>query len=211
MERGFGVRNEWLGGGRVTITWFIIRGSGLVAYAMLALATIWGLLLSTKVLGRAAKAKPLSWFHESLGLAAVLATAVHMGALVADNYMEFGVKELLVPGASTFAPLGVALGVMALYGAVIVSGSFYIKEWIGQSAWRAIHFLSFGSFAASTAHGVMVGTDSGGALGLALYLAPSVVVVLLLIVRIALVSAPETSTGRVRVPPRAEAVPAVAE
>jgi hypothetical protein len=183
----------------MSLTWFIIRGSGLVAYGLLALATIWGLLLSTKVLGRAAKAKPLGWFHESLGLAAVLATAVHMGALVADNFMHFGVAELFVPGASAFAPLGVALGVMALYGIVVVSGSFYVKQWIGQSAWRAIHFMSFGSFAASTAHGVMVGTDSGGMLGLLTYLVPTIVVMLLLVVRVALVLAP---APRERVPAR---------
>jgi hypothetical protein len=193
----------------MNITWFLIRGSGLIAYAMLAMATIWGLLLSTKVLGRAVKAKGLGWFHESLGLASVLATFVHIGALVADNFIEFGPRELLIPGASTFEPLGVALGVTALYGAVIVSGSFYIKQWIGQAAWRAIHFLSFGTFTASTVHGVMVGTDSGGVVGFSLYLIPSVVVALLLIVRIALVRSPQTPVrGR---PPAPGANPAPPE
>lgn len=174
----------------MNITWFIIRGSGLVAYGLLALATIWGLLLSTKVLGKSAKTKSLAWFHESLGLGAVLATAVHMGSLVADNFIHFGAAELLIPGASGWEPLGVALGVMALYGAVFVTGSFYVKHWIGQTAWRAIHFMSFGAFAASTAHGVMVGTDSGGTLGFATYAVPAIVVTMLLVVRIAMTRAP---------------------
>jgi len=183
----------------MTLTWFVIRGSGLVAYALLAASTIWGLLLSTKALGRAAKTKPLCWFHESLGLASVLATAAHMAALVADEFMHFGPMELLVPGASSFAPLGVAFGVAAFYGIVIVAGSFYVKQWIGQSAWRAIHYLSFGSFLAATAHGITAGTDTSGMLAVGLYLVPSVVVAVLLAIRIALAVAPPPPERRVPV------------
>ena len=74
----------------MNIEWIVIRGSGLVAYGLLAASTIWGLLVSTKLLGRAVKAKPLTWFHESLGLGALIATGVHMVALTMDEYIEFG-------------------------------------------------------------------------------------------------------------------------
>ena len=186
------------------LVWFTIRGSGFVAYGLLALSTIWGLLLATKVLGKAAKAKPLAWFHESLGLAAVVATAVHMGALVGDTFMYFGPRELLVPGASAFAPLGVAMGVMAFYGMVLVAGSFYVKQWIGQRAWRTIHYLAFGTFVAATTHGLMAGTDSHGLAGFAVYLIPTVIVSTLLAVRIALALAPPRPERRL--PERAEPV-----
>ncbi len=64
----------------MNIEWLAIRGSGLVAYALLAGATIWGLLVSTKVMG-SMKAKQVTWFHESLSIGALLATGVHMYAL----------------------------------------------------------------------------------------------------------------------------------
>jgi predicted ferric reductase len=168
----------------MNVTWFLIRGSGITAYALLAAATIWGLLVSTKLLARHVKPKGLTWFHESLGLAAVLATMVHLAALAADDYIGFGIDELLVPGASSWRPLAVAFGITAFYGLVIVAGSFYVKQWIGQRWWRAIHYASFGCFIAVTAHGVMAGSDIGNAYVFGMYVAASVAVGLLLTVRV---------------------------
>lgn len=191
----------------MTITWFIIRGSGLAAYAMLGIATIWGLLLTTKVMGRAVKAKGMSWFHESIGLAALAATAVHMVALGLDEFMDFGARELFIPGASPYRPFAVALGVSGFYGMALVALSFYVKGWIGQRAWRAIHYSAFGTFAATTAHGVMAGTDTANPVASVMYIGFTVAVLLLLVIRVASVRAPEARAGRV-LPTRNPAVSA---
>lgn len=168
----------------MSLEWLVIRGSGLAAFGLLAGATIWGLLMSTKLLGGAVKAKPLNYFHESLGLGALLATVVHLTALAMDDYIEFGAMEIFVPGASTWRPAAVALGVMALYSLAIVSLSFYAKRWIGQGAWRAIHFLGFGAFLAALLHGVLAGTDTGHPLVLAMYIISGALVFGLMAVRV---------------------------
>jgi DMSO/TMAO reductase YedYZ heme-binding membrane subunit len=168
----------------VNLTWFIIRGSGLVAFSLLTASIVWGLLVSTKVFGRAIKAKGLQWLHESLGLAAVLATAVHMVALWADNFIEFTWFDLLIPGVSSWEPLAVTMGVVSFWTVLIVSLSFYVKKWIGQNAWRSIHYLSFGAFGATVVHGVMAGTDTSNPWVASLYVAAVLVVVLLTAVRV---------------------------
>lgn len=147
----------------------VIRGSGIVAFAALSAATIWGLLVSTKLLGKLVKAKPLTWFHESLGIAALVATAVHVGVLSFHDYLDFTWAEILVPGVSDWRSGAVALGVVALYGLVIVVGSFYIKKHIGQKTWRLVHFASLGVFLASLLHGITAGTDTRTPLMLGLY------------------------------------------
>lgn len=174
----------------------VIRGSGLVAYGLLAAATIWGLLISTKVLGRSVKAKPVTWFHESLALAAVLATVVHMVGLGLDDYIDFGWRELLVPGASLWNPMAVAFGVVGFYATVIVSFSFYVKNLIGQAAWRSIHFLSFGTFLAVLLHGVLAGTDRGHPAVVVMYAASGAIVGLLLVIRIVQASATAAAPAR---------------
>lgn len=164
--------------------WLIIRGSGIVAYGLLSASTIWGLMVSTKVLGRAVKAKGVTWFHESLGIASVLATIVHIVVLSTHDFLEFTWAELLVPGRSDWEPTAIAFGIVAFYGAVLISSSFYVKRWIGQRAWRAIHFGSLGVFVAALLHGITSGTDTQAPWVSALYGATGALFVLLVAVRV---------------------------
>lgn len=180
----------------MNVEWVVIRGSGLVAYALLSAATIWGLLISTRLLGRLAKAKPLTFFHESLGLGSLVATGVHLAMLAIDDYIEFGAGDLLVPGLSTWRPTAVALGVMAFYGAVMVSLTFYVKRWIGQHWWRNIHFLSLGSFAAALLHGILAGTDTAHPVVMATYVVTGTLVLGLVAVRLFLVTEDQRSASK---------------
>ena len=168
----------------MSIEWIVIRGSGLVAYGLLAASTIWGLIVSTKVFGRAVKAKPLTWFHESLGLGALIATGVHMVALTMDQYVEFGWIDVLVPGVAAWSPTAVALGVTAFYGLAVVTLSFYVKGVIGQKVWRTVHFLAFGTFLSALVHGVVAGTDTSHPLVSGMYIATGVLVTGLLALRV---------------------------
>ncbi len=168
----------------MNITWFIIRGSGIVAFALLSASLLWGLMVSTKVFGRAIKAKGLQWLHESLGLAAVIATVIHLVSLSMDEYIDFTWADILVPGFAEWRPLAAALGGVAFWSLLVVALSFYVKKWIGQDTWRSIHYLSFGTFLAAVLHGVFSGTDTGNPWVAGLYVGSTVLVVLLTAVRI---------------------------
>lgn len=174
----------------MNIEWMVIRGSGLVAYGLLAASTVWGLLVATKLLGRAVKAKSLTWFHESLGLGALIATGVHLVALTMDAYIGFGWADVLVPGVADWDSTAVALGVTGFYGLAIVTLSFYVKGIIGQKAWRTIHFLAFGTFLSVTIHGVMAGTDTANPYVTGMYIGSSVLVAGLLAIRVLQQKAP---------------------
>jgi len=176
----------------MSVEWLIIRGSGVAAFALLAAATIWGLLVSSKLLTRIVKAKPLTWFHESLGIGALIATVVHVVVLSVHDFLDFSWLEILVPGVSDWRPLAVALGVVSLYGLVVVAGSFYVKRWIGQRLWRSIHFASFGVFVSSLIHGISAGTDTGSPMMIGLYLGSTVVVFALLAHRLTPTASPES-------------------
>ncbi len=175
--------------------WLVIRGSGIVAFALLSAAVIWGLLASTKLLQSVVKAKPLTWFHESLGMGALIATLVHIFVLSIHDFLEFSWAEILVPGLSDWKRLPVALGVVAFYGLVVVSMSFYLKKRIGQRAWRSIHYGSFGVFVASLIHGIHAGTDSAHPMMIGMYLGSVVVIMLLLAHRLISASSASPAPG----------------
>ena len=190
------------------MTWLIIRGSGLAAFGLLAASTIWGLLVSSGFLGRFAKAKPLTYMHESLAVGSILATIVHVGALSFDQFIEFGWRELFVPGAASFRPLWVAFGIIAFYGTIIVSASFYVRKHIGQKAWRYIHFSTFGIYLATVLHGLMAGTDSSNHQVQAMYIASTAIVMALTAVRVATGGArsrPQRQVGPTRTPSESKA------
>jgi predicted ferric reductase len=168
----------------MSLEWMLIRGSGIAAFAALSAATIWGLLVSSKLLGRLVKAKPLTWFHESLGIAALLATLVHVVVLSMHDYLDFTWTEILVPGISDWRRGAVAFGVVALYGLVIVSGSFYVKKLIGQRTWRVIHFSTLGVFLTSLIHGVSAGTDTRTPIMIGLYLGSAGIIAVLMAARL---------------------------
>jgi sulfoxide reductase heme-binding subunit YedZ len=170
----------------MTMTWLVIRASGLVAYGLLAAATIWGLLLASRLLGRSVQSRALTLTHEGLSLGALAATGIHLGFLAADEYLGFGWRELLVPGAAGWRPEAMALGVVAAWGLLLVGGSCYLRRFIGQKAWRLLHFGALGAYAASTIHGVVAGSDSSNPAVMGLYAGSIVAVVVLLVARVAL-------------------------
>lgn len=163
--------------------WFLIRGSGIGAIVLMSASMMWGLMVSSKVFGRAIKARGLTWLHESLSISAILATVVHVIAVSRDDFVTFTWPELLVPGVSEWEPIAAAFGVMSFWTTLIVAASFYIKKRIGQKNWRRLHFLSFGAFGAGIAHAVLGGTDIGSPWVAGLYAGAVVAVLLLTAIR----------------------------
>ncbi len=166
----------------MSVEWLLIRGSGLVAYALLAAVMAWGLVLSMKA--RPRSVKRLTSIHEALSVGALLATVVHMFTLWRHDFVDFTLEEVLVPGASDWRPVAVAWGVLAFYGMVIVTVSFYLRAKITQRYWRLLHFGSYGVFLAGLVHGILAGTDTTHPLVLGFYIVSASAVVALLAMRV---------------------------
>lgn len=164
--------------------WYIARSTGIVAWALVAAAVIWGLLLSTRLLEGHPAPKWLLDLHRFLGALAVAFTGLHLLGLFADSYTEFGPADLLVPFASAWKPLPVALGVVAMYLLVAVEASSLLMRRIPRRWWRWIHLTSFGSYWLATIHGIAAGTDRSDPLLFTAYVVVSGLVVFLTVFRV---------------------------
>lgn len=142
------------------IWWYVARSTGIVAWLVLAASTIWGILQSTQFFGRAVSAKWIVDLHRFLGGLSLVFTAAHLGALVADDYVEFGALEIAVPFASSWRPVAVALGILGLYGLVVVEITSLLMRRIPRRWWRPIHLSSYVTFWLVTLHLVLAGTDA---------------------------------------------------
>jgi DMSO/TMAO reductase YedYZ heme-binding membrane subunit len=184
--RAWDQASGWLRDEYERLPWYVTRVSALLSYLALSASTIYGLLLSTKLLDRIAH-RPISFtLHQDLAGIGVALALVHAAILMIDRSMPYSPLEVLMPFAGPYRPVWVGVGQIALALAMLVMLSFYVRKRIGTRAWRAIHHLSFLAFAGATAHGLMAGSDTSASWVYAGYLTLMVIVVFLSTYRVAI-------------------------
>ena len=185
------------------VWWYVARASGLVAWLLLTGATLWGVVLSTRLLGKRVTPAWLLDLHRYLGALATIFTALHLAGLVADSWIEIGAVELLVPFTGGYRPVAVAWGVLALYVLVAVEASSLLKRRLPARLWRRVHQTSALLWVLATAHTLAAGTDAGNPLVQWLALLSVLAVVFAAVVRV-LSPKPDRAPRPVRDPAREE-------
>jgi hypothetical protein len=141
-------------------TWIVLRAAGIGAYLMLFLSVAWGLLSTTSLVTKRV-AKPTSiLFHQFVATVGLALLGVHLGGLLIDAFMPFGLPDLLVPLRAEYRPVATAIGVVAMYAMVVVMTSSWTKRWIGVAWWRRLHLLAVPTFTLSMLHGILAGSDA---------------------------------------------------
>lgn len=164
--------------------WYLSRASAFIAYLLLW----WSMALGISITSRLARLWPngptLGDLHEHASLLGVVFGLLHGLVLLGDQYIGYTLPQILIPFAGTYMPLWVGFGQIGIYLMIAITVSFYIRQWIGTQAWRAIHFLSYVAFALSLLHGFTSGTDTGTFWGLWIYLSTGVSIAALTFYRI---------------------------
>ena len=98
--------------------------------------------------------------HRRVSLLSIAFLAVHVAAAIFDPFTSLGLGAALVPLASSYRPVPVALGVVALYLFVALIATSLLRKHVGQKAWRAIHWASYAMWPLALIHGITAGTDA---------------------------------------------------
>lgn len=165
------------------IQWNILRAAGVAAYLALFLSVAWGLVSSTSLVNKRISKPASTAFHATVASAGLAFLAIHLGGLLVDRFMPFGAAELLIPLRTTFHPIPVAFGIVAMYGIVLVLVSSWARKRVGTVWWRRLHLLAVPIFTLSLLHGLFAGTDSVRPWMFAVYVVSGCLVLFLLIVR----------------------------
>lgn len=140
--------------------WFISRSSGVLAYLLLTLSVLWGLVQSGAILRPTIPPALALGLHNFLSWSALVMAGLHAVVLLGDGYIKMGLLPLFVPFIAPVQPFWVGLGVIALYLSLLLSLSFYVRKHIGQKNFRAFHYLTYLAYILVTLHGLGSGTDS---------------------------------------------------
>ncbi len=147
--------------------WYIARASGLVAWWLLAFAVSWGVLYRSKLVAGRKVPKWLLATHRFTGGTAITFTGIHIGALVADSYVHFGLADLFVPYASDWKSGAVAWGIVAFWLLAAVQITSWLMQRLPRRLWLAVHLTSYPLFVSATMHAATAGTDAQNRLWMA--------------------------------------------
>jgi DMSO/TMAO reductase YedYZ heme-binding membrane subunit len=139
--------------------WYVARASGIVAWLFLSASVIWGVILSTKAFPERRRPAWLLDLHRWLGGLTMSFVAVHLLALVADNYTHFDLGDLAIPYASDWKPGAVAVGVVAAWFLVAVELTSFAMKRLPRRVWHSIHLTSYAVFWLASIHAALAGTD----------------------------------------------------
>lgn len=142
------------------VTWEAARAGGFTAYLLLTAAVSMGLALSLHWQSPRWPRIINTEMHNFLTLLALIFTGIHVLAVIFDPYTHFGLNEVLVPFASHYRPIWMALGIIGLYLGLAIGLSTWLRPAIGYAMWRRLHTLTLLIFALVTVHGLATGTDS---------------------------------------------------
>jgi methionine sulfoxide reductase heme-binding subunit len=142
------------------VLWFAARGAGIVSLLLSTAVVCLGLLT-------AARWQRPEWprfltveLHRSVALVSVVFVALHVITAILDPYASLGLAAAIVPLASAYRPVAVALGVISVDLLIAVLVTSLVRDHMGRRTWRAIHWLAYGAWPLAIAHSLTAGSDA---------------------------------------------------
>ena len=145
-------------------TWALARAAGYGVLLAATLSLVLGAASSRRAPVAARTVRTL--VHRSTSVLVLLLLAVHAAAVVADSFVTVAWWAALVPFASSYERLPLALGTLASWGFVLAASSGALRgrlaRWSGAArGWRAVHATAYGAWVLAVVHGLLSGTDTG--------------------------------------------------
>ena len=146
--------------------WFLNRSTGFVLLGLLTATTALGVLATHGRAGRGLPRFVSQSLHRNLALLSMVVLAAHVATAVLDTFVDIRWWQALLPYyGSTYQPLWLGLGALALDLLVVVTVTSLLRTRMRHRAWRSIHLLAYASWALAVAHGLGIGTDTRAGTG----------------------------------------------
>ncbi len=149
-----------LAAGGPSAYWYLTRGTGVVALLLLTGGVLLGVLASTRWAAPRWPRFVVSGLHRNLTLLALSFVVVHVVTTVLDGYTPIGLRDAVVPFASSYRPVWLGLGTVAfdLLLALIVTS--LLRARIGLRGWKLVHWLAYASWPVALLHAFGTGSDA---------------------------------------------------
>jgi methionine sulfoxide reductase heme-binding subunit len=191
-----------------TPLWFFTRSSALIAFVLMTVGFVLGLLTTgrTGLLLKPRTPRFISQaLHRNSTLLAIVFVLVHIATTVLDGYVKIGWPAAVVPFTSGYKTAWVAAGTAAFDLAILLAVTSLLRVRIGLKLWRGLHWLAYLLWPLAATHYLGTGTDVKAAWGRWLAFGSIALVVLATLARVGVGVAARRRAPAAR-PERGEAV-----
>src|SRR5947209_4073525 len=154
-----------------TLLWYTTRGSGAVTLILLSSVAVLGILSALRVQSARWPRFLTTGLHRNLALMTLVFLSLHIVTAVVDPFTHLGWAAALIPFSSYYRTLWLGLGVISFELLLAIVITSLVRGFLGHSAWRAIHWLTYAAWPVGVLHGLGTGTDSWSAWMLAITVA----------------------------------------
>lgn len=151
--------------------WYATRAAGTASLVLLTLAVVVGIGAAGRYAPRNIGRFEVSAVHRNLSLMTLVFLALHIVTAIADSFTHIGWPATVVPFASSYRPLWVGLGAVALDLLLAVAITSAFRHRIGQRLWKGVHWAAYAAWPFAMFHAAGTGTDTRLTPQLALYAA----------------------------------------
>jgi methionine sulfoxide reductase heme-binding subunit len=139
--------------------WYATRAVGLVTLLLLTTSVLLGVLTAGRFAGDNWPRFLTVGLHRNISLLAAVFVGLHVGTTVVDTFTHIPLAAAFIPFASSYKPLWLSLGAVALDLLIALVATSLIRTRLGLRAWRWVHWAAYVCWPVALAHGLGMGTD----------------------------------------------------
>jgi methionine sulfoxide reductase heme-binding subunit len=151
-----------------TLLWYTTRGAGAVSLVLLSGVVVLGILSALRVQTSGWPRFLTAGLHRNLALMTLVFLALHIVTAVVDPFTHLGWLAAVIPFSSYYRTIWLGFGTIAFELLLAIVVTSLARQWIGQAAWRLVHWLTYASWPVAVIHGLGTGTDVWSAWSLVL-------------------------------------------
>lgn len=145
-----------------SVTWYLTRSTGAVALLLLSASVVLGVADVRRLSSERWPRFVIDALHRNVALLSVCFLVAHIITAVLDSFTSISLLDAVVPFIGSYRPFWLGLGAVAFDMLIAVTITSLLRQRIGYTGWRAVHWLSYGSWPIALVHGLGTGSDTKG-------------------------------------------------
>jgi sulfoxide reductase heme-binding subunit YedZ len=97
--------------------------------------------------------------HRNVSLLAVAFLVLHILTAVLDSFAPISLANAVIPFGGTYRPFWLGLGAVSFDLILAVTFTSLLRQRMGYSTWRAVHWLTYASWPVALLHSFGTGSD----------------------------------------------------